>query len=536
MPTPPTPQQLKQLRDALVSAFTERSSLDQLLYFEFKKNLNQITKDSNLNVIVFELIKTAESEGWLVDLIDAARKENPGNSQLEVIANILLSPSATSASIVAPITIRQQPQRILILAANPVGTSQLRLDEELREIEQGLRRARQREQFFIQSVLAVRSRDIHRSILDLKPQIVHFSGHGAGQDGLVFTDETGEAKLVDAVALARLFKLFANSVNCVVLNACYSEVQARAIAQHINYVVGMSQAVGDRAAIEFAVGFYDALWAGESIEFAHELGCTLIQIQGISEQLTPKLLKKQLDSELITPPSESGLNLLPNEVIESRSTTKNQNDLDDDLSSDRGSDYISSEIVQSSQTDDLSSDGNVNYIQPEIVQPPQTDDLSSDRAIDYTRLRDFLAAGNWKYADYETYLVMLKVVDRKEGDWIRDEELLNFPCTDLRTINQLWVKYSSERFGFSVQKKIYLEVGGKPDGKYYQEAWKKFGDRIGWRVKESWLTYASMTFDTIAPLGHLPGFDAHLCAWIWIEGIALYCSQLLFSRIQTCKV
>ena len=459
MPTPPTPQQLKQLRDALVSAFTERSSLDQLLYFEFKKNLNQITKDSNLNVIVFELIKTAESEGWLVDLIDAARKENPRNSQLEVIASILLSPSASSASIVAPITIRQQQQRILILAANPVGTNQLRLDEELREIEQGLARARQREQFEIKSALAVRSRDIHRSILDFKPHIVHFSGHGTGQDGLVFEDETGQAKLVDAFALARLFKLFANRVNCVVLNACYSEVQARAIAQYIDYVIGMSQAVGDRAAIEFAVGFYDALGAGESIEFAYELGCTLIQIQGISEQLTPKLLKKQLDSELITPPSESGLNLLPNEVIESRSTTNQQHDWDDDL--------------------------------------------SSDRNVDYTRLRDLLKAGNWKDADYETYLVMIRVFGRESGDLIRPKELLNFPCTDLRTIDRLWVKYSNGRFGFSVQKKIYLEVGGKPDGKYYEEAWKKFGDRVGWRVKESW-RFTDVTFNIVAPRGHLP--------------------------------
>jgi len=440
MPTPPTPQQLKQLRDALLSAFPERSSLDQLLYFEFKKNLNQITKDSNLNVIVFELIKTAESEGWLVDFIDAARKENPRNSQLEVIASTLLSPSTTSASTSAPTAQSQLiQQRILILAANPIGTSQLRLDEELREIQQGLQAARQREQFEIKSVLAARSRDIHRSIFDFKPQIVHFSGHGAGQDGLVFTDETGQTKLVDGVALARLFKLFKTSVNCVVLNACYSEIQARAIAQHINYVVGMSQAVGDRAAIEFAVGFYDALWAGEKIEFAHELGCTLIQMQGISEQLTPKLLKKSRKNGKIC---VSEVNPPSNEVVEPRSTTNQQHDLDDDLSSD-----------------------------------------SADRSIDYTRLRDLLKAGKWKDANYETYLVMLKVVGRKEGDWIRDSELLNFPCTDLRTIDRLWVKYSNGRFGFSVQKKIYLEVGGIPDGKFYAEAWNKFGDSEASKAK-----------------------------------------------------
>ena len=137
-----------------------------------------------------------------------------------------------------------------------------------------------------------------------------------------------------------------------------------------------------------------------------------------------------------------------------------------------------------------------------------------DRAIDYIRLRDLLAALNWKDADYETYLVMLKLVGRKEGDPIRNEELLNFPCTHLRKIDQLWVKSSKGRFGFSVQKKI-LESVVKPDGKFDQEAWKKFGEIVGWR-KRKWkgwwmnkeeIVYSQVTFDTSAPFGHLPVLD-----------------------------
>lgn len=134
----------------------------------------------------------------------------------------------------------------------------------------------------------------------------------------------------------------------------------------------------------------------------------------------------------------------------------------------------------------------------------QSDDLSSEKGVDYTRLRDLLAVGNWKAADYETNLVMLQAVGRKKNDWIRNEELLNFPCTDLRTIDQLWVKYSNGRFGFSVQKKIYLTVGGKPDGNYDLEAWEKLGDHVGWRVDKSWILYNEVTFDTSAPVGHLP--------------------------------
>ncbi|MBD2616219.1 AAA-like domain-containing protein [Nostoc punctiforme FACHB-252] len=182
-------------------------------------------------------------------------------------------------------------QKILLLAANPIGSRYLRLGEEMREIEEGLKRSKNRERYSLATAQAVRYRDIHRAILEHEPQIIHFSGHGAGEEGLVFEDETGAAKLVDAEALAGLFQLFSGQVQCVVLNACYSQVQAQAISQHIPCVIGMKKAIGDRAAIEFAVGFYDALGAKKSYEFAYNLGCNAIRMTGISEQDIPTLLK-----------------------------------------------------------------------------------------------------------------------------------------------------------------------------------------------------------------------------------------------------
>ncbi len=122
---------------------------------------------------------------------------------------------------------------------------------------------------------------------------VHFSGHGSGDDGLALEDEAGKLKLVDTEALAGLFELFSTSIECIVLNACYSEIQAEAIVKHIPYVIGMNKVIGDKAAIKFAAGFYNALGAGESIEFAYKLGCNVIQLHGISEHLTPVLKKKQ---------------------------------------------------------------------------------------------------------------------------------------------------------------------------------------------------------------------------------------------------
>jgi len=130
--------------------------------------------------------------------------------------------------------------KILILAANPKNTEKLRLDEEMREIQAGLERSRKREQFDLIPRWAVRPQDLLRALLDYEPQIVHFSGHGGGEQGLALEDEAGQAQLVSADALARLFKLFEGKVECVLLNACYSEVQAEAICQHVNYVIGMN--------------------------------------------------------------------------------------------------------------------------------------------------------------------------------------------------------------------------------------------------------------------------------------------------------
>ncbi|OKH44134.1 hypothetical protein NIES2101_28880 [Calothrix sp. HK-06] len=181
-------------------------------------------------------------------------------------------------------------RNILLLSANPKGTSQLRLASEMRDIKEGLRLSKNRDLFSINAAEAVRPRDIRRAILTYKPHIIHFSGHGSQEEGLLFEDEAGAVNFVDGSALAGLFELFASQVECVVLNAYYSKYQAAEIARHINYVVGMSQEIQDKAAIEFAVGFYDGLGAGEGYDFAYKLGCNAIQMAGIKQHLIPELI------------------------------------------------------------------------------------------------------------------------------------------------------------------------------------------------------------------------------------------------------
>ena len=80
-------QQRKQLQEALLDAFPDKASLEQMLSFELEKNLGVIASEGNLSQKVFQLIRTAQAENWIEDLIDGARRANPGNQRLEDIAN-----------------------------------------------------------------------------------------------------------------------------------------------------------------------------------------------------------------------------------------------------------------------------------------------------------------------------------------------------------------------------------------------------------------------------------------------------------------
>ncbi|MGB5961885.1 MAG: serine/threonine-protein kinase [Coleofasciculaceae cyanobacterium] len=149
----------------------------------------------------------------------------------------------------------------------------------------------------------------------------------------------------------------------------------------------------------------------------------------------------------------------------------------------------------------------------------EPDALSSVIGLNYRKLQNLLASGKWKEADQETLAVMIEAFHREKKGMLEREDIDQFPCEDLRTIDQLWVKYSYGRFGFSVQKRIYDQCGRKGD---------TFGDRVGWRVNNKWLYPPDLTFTLNAPRGHLPG----LRRGHHRRGGGLY----LFSRVEACKL
>src|SRR5213078_1460835 len=213
---------------------------------------------------------------------------------------------------------KQQPQArttakkhvILFLAANPRDTGRLALDEEARDIHVELKRTGYRDRFDFVTRWAAKPLDLLRELRELKPTIVHFSGHGArpagtpdraqGRDvvaalsgnepgGVMFDGAEGRGNVVTPEAFVQTFASAGPQVRLVVLNACFTEPMAQSLLAHVDCVVGMSGAIHDDAARNFAIGFYGGLGERESIAAAFAQGTTAINLNGLPDADQPQL-------------------------------------------------------------------------------------------------------------------------------------------------------------------------------------------------------------------------------------------------------
>lgn len=156
--------------------------------------------------------------------------------------------------------------------------------------------------------------------------------------------------------------------------------------------------------------------------------------------------------------------------------------------------------------------------------------LRSQVGADYSKLRDLLEAHQWKKADLETRRMMLWVAGADKRDsLLTQQDIEEFPCTDLRTINKLWVQHSAGRFGFSAIARIYQEMG---------QNYALLADKVGWREGDKWLGYEDLIFEYRAPIGHLP------ISWVvpnssvsfWVARFAGAGWGLLLARAKSCNL
>jgi len=183
-----------------------------------------------------------------------------------------------------------QNAKILFLAANPKDAVKLRLDEECREIENRISLAQKRDRLILVNKGAVRVGDLQLHLNQEKPDIVHFSSHGTEQGRIILEDERGYSRPISPEALTRVFKILRDNIRCVILNACFSMEQSRAISKHIECVVGMSHEIRDTTAIAFSSAFYLAIASGRSVKNAFDQGINEIMLAEIPEEHIPKLL------------------------------------------------------------------------------------------------------------------------------------------------------------------------------------------------------------------------------------------------------
>ncbi|GAA3837275.1 CHAT domain-containing protein [Streptomyces chiangmaiensis] len=181
--------------------------------------------------------------------------------------------------------------KLLILAANPRDTHPLRLGEEARRIEERIRESNAAGRFNIRSAWAVTVDELLYQLNSFEPNVVHFVGHGeAGQ--IVLETMSGSSQPLSQEALGTIFSHFRQWLQVVVLNACYSAAQAETLAEQADAVIGMTDRVGDAAAIEFSAGFYRALGFGRSVEDAFSQGVAMLMVRGLADADVPKLMHR----------------------------------------------------------------------------------------------------------------------------------------------------------------------------------------------------------------------------------------------------
>lgn len=181
---------------------------------------------------------------------------------------------------------------ILFLASNPLDTQQLRLDEEVRSIQEKIRMSEYRDSIVFESRWAVRSSDILQAINETNPTIIHFSGHGAPTGEIVLQNPDGSAKLISKEAIAASISTASDTVRLVTFNACFSETQAQSVVNFVDAAIGMNDSIPDDTACVFAAQLYSSIGFGYSVNKAFRQAIAAIMLEGISGEDIPQLFSK----------------------------------------------------------------------------------------------------------------------------------------------------------------------------------------------------------------------------------------------------
>ena len=297
-PVPARPASLppsETVRALLTAAFSD-GELTTFAFDHFRAVYEDFASGMARSDKVQRLVEYAETHGETARLLALVKQANPYQYERLIGAAPVEPPAPPRASIATPPGDPRRPDaaplRLLFLAANPADTGRLQVDEEMRTIRERLREAQALARFDFAVELAVRERDLPRIIMEVRPTLIHFSGHGEEGGAIVLADQRGESHLLTPARLTELFDIFRGQVQGVIFNACWSQPQAEALVEGagVPWVVGMARTIEDAAARDFAAGFYRALGFGENVARAFRLGCFELAGDHPDERDTPRLL------------------------------------------------------------------------------------------------------------------------------------------------------------------------------------------------------------------------------------------------------
>jgi hypothetical protein len=149
----------------------------------------------------------------------------------------------------------------------------------------------------------------------------------------------------------------------------------------------------------------------------------------------------------------------------------------------------------------------------------------------YESLQNLLQQGQWLKADQETVRLILSIAGQANVENLRPAEIERLDCSELQVIDRLWSIYSNDRFGFSVQAKIYQDLGGSKQSTIEQNTGliEQWGDRLGWRKNSNWLKCSDLDYSENAVAGGLPGL------W-WNSPYGSKMTNYFLARLMSCEI
>lgn len=293
------------------SASTLKSKLRDAMRYE-SEQAKALTDVSKLETKIFEAQKRlAQSEQRLADAIkrEQRRSDAAQEQRLRQIDDGLSRHDDLHDQTAREIEkLKALPEKITVVffAADPGSdkSNRLLLDEEARLIGEKIRASAHRDVLEFHTRWAVRPMDVLQAMNELKPTIVHFSGHGTSADTLVLQDDQGKAKHVPLEGIVSAMAFGSENLKLVFFNTCHSFNQAEACISHIPAAIGMNRDVGDLPARYFAAQFYSSIGFGHSIHRAFHQAKALVAMEFPGEEAIPEVYEQGDESLVLVRPPE----------------------------------------------------------------------------------------------------------------------------------------------------------------------------------------------------------------------------------------